>query len=93
MENIILPKEWHELAQREGVILNPSNEDKQEVYRLAFADGAQAMLTAVEKLVKDSLTQINKDLRSTNDREAIIGLNGEKTALELVLNELKSIQP
>jgi hypothetical protein len=53
-----LPKEWHELAQRESVILNPSNCSNQEIYRLAHTDGATAHKQAVERLLKSKMKLI-----------------------------------
>lgn len=58
-----------------------------------FKDGSTLMRDRVEKMLKDNLAQINKDLKAAKDREDIIGLNGEKTAVEILLTDLKNITP
>jgi hypothetical protein len=77
-----LPKEWHELAQRESVILNPSNSNNQEIYRLAHNDGATAYRQAVEAKAKE---YIDFYVRMA-DNDAVSILNA-------FLTELQTLKP
>jgi hypothetical protein len=86
-----LPKEWHELAQRESVVLNPSNENNQEVYRLAFTDGLNYYHDAVEKMLKDKETEVNKDFVFTDEDE--YRQLGKLSLVEELLFDLKNITP
>ena len=76
-----LPKEWQEKAY------------KTTFYPKTYLQGATAYKQAVEKLLKDNLAQINKDLKNVKMQGDIIGINGEKTAVEILLTELQTLNP
>jgi len=76
-----LPKEWQQEAEK-------TTEDT-----YMYLQGATAYKQAVEKLLKDNLAQINKDLKTTLEREDILCLSGEKTAVEILLTELQTLKP
>jgi hypothetical protein len=52
-----------------------------------------AVLTSVEKMLRDNITQIDKDIKSAPDHTALIWLNAEKTAINVILTELTTLKP
>ena len=76
-----LPKEW--LIEAENVAEIAGN----------YLQGAKAMRDAMEKMLKENLAQINKDLKAAKERENILLLNGERTAVEILLTELQTLTP
>jgi HEPN domain-containing protein len=84
-----LSKEWIDKAKSE----KEKYETSDVGFRTGYEQGATAYKQAVEKLLKDNLAQINKDLKNVKMRGDIIGINGEKTAVEILLTELQTLKP
>jgi hypothetical protein len=90
-----LPKEWHELAQRESVILNPNNSGNQEIYRLAHTDGATAYKQAVEKKLKENIESVEKQVAAMTDGFEITKMTIEAmgAAYKITLEQLQTLTP
>lgn len=89
-----LNEKWLLLANKEGLELNPANEEKQYVYRLAFADGAQTYADAVEKMFISYKEKYQTIIDSRNSiQEEINHARIMLAHTNKQLEELKSIQP
>jgi hypothetical protein len=81
MENIKLPEEWKAEAERTAEI--PGN----------YLQGAQAVLTSVEKMLRDKVRWIDSVIKKTPSKHLKIQLIAARTELFILLENLTTLKP